>query len=103
MDVADTCEVLYLEAVVVDTGPECLVRISPSRHPKILALRVRPLHRVQCDKVSQIRVYFGNGDSMLMEKHRLAVIHRHTPKGKLRLQSVIKIRNVVLTHMQGKL
>lgn len=85
MAVADTCEVLCLEVVGVDTGAECLTRINLRCRLKIPALRARLLHHVQCDKVSQIRVYCGNADSMRMEKHQLAVIHRHTLKGKPRL------------------
>jgi hypothetical protein len=99
MDEADTCEV----AVGVDTGVECPAHISLSRSPVILVLRVRLLRRVQCDKVSPIRVFSGNADFMLMGKRRLAVIRRRRRRGKLRLQSVTKRTNAVLTHIQRKL
>lgn len=102
MDVEDTCEVRCLGVVGADTGAECLIRINLRCRPGILALRARPLHHVQCDKVSPIQVYCGNADSMRMGKHRLAVIHRRTLKGKPRLQSFTRRSNAILTCMQGE-
>lgn len=90
MDEADTCEVLALEAVVVDIGAEYLVRISPRWRLKILALRARRQHRGPCDKGYQTLVFCGNADSMSMEKDQLAVVRRHSLKGKPNTQSSAK-------------
>jgi hypothetical protein len=91
MDEVDTCEVVSLEVAGVDTGVACLVRISLRWSLEILALRARPLHRVQCVRVSQIRVSSASAHSTFMARHRLAVIHRPRPKGKLRLAVIQQI------------